>query len=309
MTTTIKTDSRMAMMIMMLHTVQRRYEDILVPLSRLLAQQASQNRNKRTRNQKKKAKLATAKTKTSKTQNPFRFLSLPAELRDYIYELALTEEGGVTLVSATKAQRRIIRRGEVSTDEHYARYRGGIRTGGQDPVPARTTSLVPNLLAVNKQVHAEGIAWLYQQPLILEDTMALHTFLAAIGPANRNVITQLVVKGWGRGRGTHKAMNVAGLTSLADCQNLESFRLDCDITAWHRQPKSLARQLYRDGHHFFERFGVVKGRKDAVLDVLQLSARNFERNGYWGYAANDPEADVEEFKKAYAAEMRKLLGC
>lgn len=243
-----------------------------------------------------------------KPQKPFPFLSLPAELRDYIYELALTEEGGVTLVSVTKAQRRTVRRGEIISDEYYYHHRGGVRMDGSDTLPAQQTSLIPNLLAVNKQIQAEATAWLYQQPIILEDTMALHTFLAAIGPSNRNAVTDIVVKGWGRGRGTHKAMNVAGMTSLADCPNLKRLRLDCDI-AWRRDPKSLARQLYRDGHFFFERFGVVKGKKDAILDVLQLGECNFDRNGYWGYTANDPVTDVAEFKRVYAAEMRKLLGC
>lgn len=178
---------------------------------------------------------------------------------------------------------------------------------GSDSLPAQQTTLSPNLLAVNKQIQVEATAWLYQQPVILEDTMALHTFLAAIGPSNRNAVTDIVVKGWGRGRGTHKAMNVAGMTSLADCPNLKRFRLDCDI-AWRRHPKSLASQLYRDGHYFFERFGVVKGKKDAILDVLQLSECNFDRTGYWNHVVNEPEADAEEFKEAYAAEMRKLLG-
>lgn len=214
----------------------------------------------------------------------------------------------MTLVSVTKAQRRTVRRGEIISDEHYYHHRGGIRMDGTDSLPAQQTSLVPNLLAVNKQIHAEATAWLYQQPIILEDTMALHTFIAAIGPANRNAVTDIVVKGWGCGRGTHKAMNVAGMTILADCPNLKRFQLDCDIS-WRRGPKSIARQLYRDGHYFFERFGAVKRRKDAILDVLQLSECNFDQAGYWGYVAKDSKEDVENLKKAYAAEMKKLLGC
>lgn len=152
----------------------------------------------------------------------------------------------------------------------------------------------------------EGVAWLYQQRLILQDTMTLHTFLAAIGPSNRKVVTDIVVEGWGEGRGTHKAMNVAGLTSLADCTNLKSFRLDCRIP-WRRQMRDLARQLYRDGHFFFEQFGAANSRKDAVVDVLELSDDNFEGGAGWLWHPRTGLSSVEENKEAFGAELRRLL--
>ena len=168
-------------------------------------------------------------------------------------------------------------------------------------------TLSPDLLAVSKQIQSEAVGYLYKQPIILEDTVALHTFLAAIGPSNRLQVTDLTVNAWGTGRGTHKAMNVAALTILAGCTNLKSIYLDCRI-GWVRAPKQLALQLYRDGHYFFEAYGAANGRKDAAVDVLQLSECNYDRTNYysWRMSADSLPASAE-FKTQFQAELRKVL--
>ena len=199
------------------------------------------------RKARKQARLA--RPRSSKPSKPFPFLSLPAELRDYIYELALTDGDGISLVSKTKAFRRTIARSRAALYNDEA------------TVPAYN-SFIPNLLAANKQIHSEGIGYLYQQRIVLEDTMALHTFLAAIGPTNRLRLSNVTVRSWGHGRGTHKAMNVAALTLLAGCTNLKVFNLDCRI-GWLRTPRDLARQLYRDGHYFLEAYGVFSNSYSA----------------------------------------------
>ena len=241
-------------------------------------------------------------------------MALPAELRDYIYELVLTDEDGLALVSKTRAYRRTIARGIILVDDtwHYSRNRRRIRT--IDHVESEDgnisyNDLAPNLLAVSKQIHAEAVGYLYKQPIMLEDTMALHAFLAAIGPSNRRQITDLTVKQWGNGRGTHKAMNFASLTLLAGCTNLRALNLDCQI-GWVRQPKNLARQIYRDGHCFLEEYGAANGRKDAAVEVLQLSEWYYDRNNYyyWQGSGNALPESAETFKNQFRTEMRKLLG-
>ena len=240
-------------------------------------------------------------------------MSLPPELRDWIYELALTDDNGITLVSKTKAFRRTIARSPLQTIEgnYYCRMRHARQQLGQKidkDVEPEANPLAPNLLAVNKQIYSEGIGYLYKQSIILEDTMALHTFLAAIGPTNRLQLTDVTVRGWGNGRGTHKAMNVAALMMLAGCTNLRIFNLDCRI-GWLRQPKHLAQQLYRDGHYFFEAYGAANGKKDAAVEVLQLDSWNFDRDNWFGWRGSaDALPEKEKFKASFQKELKRLLG-
>ncbi|KAK5108113.1 hypothetical protein LTR62_008767 [Meristemomyces frigidus] len=158
----------------------------------------------------KKAKLIAKTPKKKQNAKPFRFLDLSAELRNRIYELALIDPNGISLVAKTKSFRRTVRRGLVLDNEDgesywnsrrrnrcHASEHGG-EAGFQLPV------LVPALLAVNKQIYAEAIGYLYQQAIAVEDTYALHTFVAGLGSHSSRVV-HLTVKGWGHGRGTHKA--------------------------------------------------------------------------------------------------------
>ncbi|KAK5170294.1 uncharacterized protein LTR77_004881 [Saxophila tyrrhenica] len=233
---------------------------------------------------KKRAKFT--KPAAKKSTKPFPFLSLPAELRDYIYEFALVEPEGLKLSAKTKSHRRTIARDTAG----YWKYRRGrkhwISSDGENTT--QHTPLVPNLLAVNKQIHDEAVGYLYKQQIILEDTMALHAFIAAIGPTNRLQLEDLVVRGWGCGRGTHKAMNFASLTLLASCTNLKSLFFDCNI-GWSRTAKQTARQLHRDGHYFLEAYAAAKG-KDAAVEVVKLVPQG------------------EEFEREFREETGRLLG-
>lgn len=246
------------------------------------------------------------RAKSSKPTKPFPFLSLPAELRDCIYEMALTDDRGIFLVSKTKSFRRTIARGREAYVDDPNHTSSDDRENDEVTEPVHN-SLIPNLLAVNKQIHFEGIGYLYKQRIVLEDTMALHTFLAAIGPTNRLQLSGVTVRSWGYGRGTHKAMNVAALTLLGGCTNLKVFDLDCQI-GHLRTPRDLARQLYRDGHYFLEAYGAANGKKDAAVEVLRLSDWNFDRNNYYGWRRPMTTLPEEsEFKLKFQAELGRLL--
>ncbi|KAK1027070.1 hypothetical protein LTR33_017533, partial [Friedmanniomyces endolithicus] len=84
------------------------------------------HKNPRAIKRRKVAKKAKAPAKPKKTQKPFPFTLLPPELRDYIYELALTDEAGVTLISKTKNYRRTVAPGSI-VDKDNGGYYGGRR--------------------------------------------------------------------------------------------------------------------------------------------------------------------------------------
>ena len=135
-------------------------------------------------------------------------MDLSAELRNEIYELALTEEDGITLVTRTKQLRRRVARGTIKIEQSGSYFGKQRRTGGfrsywrvAQATQSITTGrahrqLSPDLLAVSKQIREEGSSILYRQDLIFEDMMSLHAFIAQIGTYNQKLVTELTVKSW-----------------------------------------------------------------------------------------------------------------
>ncbi|CAK1364700.1 unnamed protein product [Cercospora beticola] len=272
----------------------------------------------------KRAKVARAfaKPRKDKKVKPFRFLDLSAELRNRIYEFALVEPSELTLVARTKNYRRGIVRGAIDvaeTSRHYGkkyRYRyydwrieGHDKDESEEPKNDER-SLVPNLLAVNRQIREEASSYLYKQELILEDTNALHIFLACIGPSNRELLTDVTIRGWGVGRGTMKGYNFSALTMLQGCTNLQSLRFECSLDRY-LDSASLARQIYRDGVFFLEAIGDAQGRYDAAVDVVQLGDWHFDpskRNGWYGKNTGESaEVITQKRRSEFEAELRRLL--
>lgn len=300
--------------------------------SSLLCFASCSNSNWKKRTPRKRVRLTPRRPK--KAAKPFPFLRLPAELRDYIYELALVDPNGLSLVNKTKALRRTVTQGDI-LEEHGTGYRSWnfLRRNphlnhsqtsadqSEDEGPRVHARLSPSLLAVNKQVHAEAVSRLYAQPIALEDTLALHSFLGIIGAANRLELADLTVKSRGHGRGTHHAMNFASMTLLSTCTNLRKLRLDCLIYSGWRTggPKATAAQLYRDGHCFLEALGTAHGRKDAAIDIVELGKENFSRSGgRQRFVAPVEESEEDEcvkrqlrkvLREDFTNELRKLLGC
>jgi hypothetical protein len=224
---------------------------------------------------------------------------LPPELRDYIYELALVDPNGMRICFKAKAARRTITRVINYRSPEY--YRGDAIDDSDVPQKAQ---LVPNLLATNKQIYAEAIGYLYKQAFIVDDVMALHTFIATISPFNRLQLSTIVLQSWGEGRGVYKAMNFASLTLLAACTNLKELKFDCSIV-WDRNPKRTARHVYRNGHFFLEAFTMANG-KDAAVKVLNFGSESFGRSGY---SSVNTEDDREKLDEEFRDELKALLKC
>ena len=264
----------------------------------------------------KKSTVKKAKATTKKEPKPFLLLSLPAELREEIYRLALWDPEGLTLVSKIKGMRRTVKRDPMPSLGSYKhcgnrRYRQDLPSAAGSHSPSKVrppwTTLSPNLLAVSKQVRDEAIGVLYKQPITVDQPKTLHHFLACIGPTNRPQVSNITIKGWGHGRGVEKAMNLAGFALLADCKDLKRLFLDCFMER-QSSPQALARYVYRECHFFFEGYGDAHGKKDAAVDILKFSDSCFSnmvvrRTAYW---AEDEDLDPA-LRQKFDDELRTLL--
>lgn len=235
----------------------------------------------------------------------FPFMALPPELKNAIYALVLTDVCGIHLASKTKQYRRVVQR--VSEDNlNMHRYSHSWRCHNKSP-PSNTGSdvglanMVPNILLLNREICNEASPVLYAgNCFIVEDTTALHAFLANIGAKNRGLLADVTVKGWGYTK-AHKSMNHPGLTMLADT-NLARFCLDCNII-FHDVTKRVAKQIFRDGFHWIEAMATRNGI-DAAVAVIEVSEENLSLPRY--ISEGTTEAGCEDVLKEFRAELKKL---
>lgn len=181
---------------------------------------------------KKSKRSPTTSTRPLPKHKIFPFTTLPPELRNRIYALCLTDPNGIDLASKMRAYRRTVSRTIIARDEDG----NGKHTTRFMDVPAPDTSelpvLAPHLLRLNKEIHAEAQPILYGGNVFaLEDTMALHAFLATIGSENCASLLEVEIMGWGFTK-AHKAMNHPAFTLLKEAVNLRRLRLACRVRYW-----------------------------------------------------------------------------
>ena len=237
----------------------------------------------------------------------FPFDRLPAELKNQIYEIVLTDKNGINLISKTKHYRRTVRR-DVASFVNSSSYTYRARNRWQYPLPQPPASdvqlkaLVPNIILLNRQIFRETQPILYgSNAFFVEDTTVLHNFLAIIGRQNRGTLTNLTIKGWGISRG-HKVMNHPAFTMLADAVNLQRLHMDCRIH-WGGGPQTVARQFYRECFHYLEGIGSAKGSFDAAVELIDVLPSNFDIYRYGQDKKPSNEDNLEKFQN----ELRKLL--
>jgi len=249
-----------------------------------------------------------------------------------IYEMALVDVNGVCITTKTKAYRRTVCRTLIydpdecpptrraGTGRGHRRGYGGFHSGcarsknvqdqdSQSSSPPAISPLVPNILAVSKQIHHEAIDILYDQDFMFRDTDALHRFLTIIGPRNQQRIRSVDIKSFCTGRNT-RTLNHCAFMSLATATNLKTLYLPTTEFRYYSDAKGLARGLYSNAHFFLEAYGVANGRRDAALDVIQLGEHSFDYfyRRYQRNAVAAKPSTVEENEAVFRAELRRLLG-
>jgi hypothetical protein len=193
-----------------------------------------------------------------------------------IYELALVDPNDVSIVVRTKAYCQYPVRGPVYLDSDYDRgswrRRRALKNGATQVSPISTT-FVPALLAVNKQINAETINYLYGHEFSSENGHALTEFMAVIGRRNQRRLRVVRITSWLTRSAAQKASNRNGLTMLAGATKLDALVFDCAISG--RGPGHVAKKIYQDGQHFIVAYGAANGSRDAVVDIIELDDANF----------------------------------
>ena len=235
-----------------------------------------------------------------------------------IYEMALTEDDGVGIATKTKAYRRTVCRVLIDDEDYrYSRRyrrpatgRGKAKRSQEPDEEPQLHSLVPNLLAVSKQIHHEAVNILYGQDLKFHDSDALHRFLEIIGPSNQKRLQSVDLVSFCTGR-NKQALNHCAFMSLAAATNLKTLHLNSAyLLGWHTNAKVFARILFGNTHFFLEAYGRANGRMDAAVDILDIDDDVFDRF-YQGRYRNGNVTKVptlEENKVLFRAELCRLLG-
>lgn len=243
----------------------------------------------------KKAKSSTKVAKNSpkpRAEASFRFLDLPSELRNHIYELCLFSTEGVALTTRTRRHCFVVRQCYAIQTQMYPRIL-------KKTWPAHTKPSIILTLA-NKQVREESVGYLYGQHFHFKDSKALLAFLGTIGHTNVARLQDITIREWGT-----MATDNHALTALAPATSMRTVKIEVygrycalDTAGYGRW---LAKQVWRCSHFFVRTYGAAAGRKDAALDVLDFSAalkrRARRHNSQW-------KAMAEEFKE----EMRRFIG-
>jgi hypothetical protein len=191
----------------------------------------------------------------------FPFNSLPAEVRELIYVLALTDPNFIFLVTKYRDNDCVVRRDPSRSSRTY---RGWNRSDNLQSATNPVSTLVPNLLALSHQNFNEAQPILYgKNAFAVENSFALHAFLANIRPRNVAILKDMAFKGWGTSK-LHSALNYPAFTLLASAVNLKRLHIDCRIGA---------NQLYYSGIHWFKAVGQAKGKFDAAVDIIELEEK------------------------------------
>ena len=231
-------------------------------------------------------------------------------MRHEIYRHALTDVEELFLIARTRHYRRTAQIAapiEARETRRRNRYWSPPPETATNQDSTRVPALVPNILALSRRVHDEAQPILYGRNVFaLDDTSALHAFIANIGPKNCATLKEILINGWGFSR-AHKAINHPAFTILGQAVNLKRLHIKCQIH-WGN-PTDVARQIYRDGHHWFHTIGIAKGRIDAAVDILDIGDQNLGARYQWTNNVREwvKSSDEEQKIQQFQAELRKLL--
>ncbi|KAK8091700.1 hypothetical protein PG997_002061 [Apiospora hydei] len=269
--------------------------------------------------------------KPKKQQKPFPFQSLPAELRNIIYSMVLTDSrGAVYLEAKGKSHRRIAKHCSP-----FSTYHSWCTQAADGPTADQWDRngdyrLTPALLATSRAVHAEAAPLLYGQRFVAQDGFALAAFLMQLSPSRVALLRRVAIRDWADTR-SHTSTNLPAAALLRDAApGLARFEIQTGLVSRYirycgsgyrdRRHNAvapvlrLARKVYRDCHPLL--YAVMRARGfDAVLDVVRLVEDEWDclaagyrcSNTALAAPAENAELEIQKFKGLYADELRRLM--
>ncbi|KAG9941588.1 hypothetical protein KCU85_g9538, partial [Aureobasidium melanogenum] len=174
---------------------------------------------------------------------PFPLMELPLEIRLMIYKLLLNETStSLTLLTQGHAEQEIVRRGYLKKQPKPNSGRQILLKKVHKPSDEDITHLQPVILRVSKTIYDEAISILYRQTLEFEHPIALKKFLFTIGPNNRLLLQNIVLRGWQDDEFPvwQQAVSSA-FDRLLTVQNLRSICMDRHVSSSSDMPL-----MYRD---------------------------------------------------------------
>jgi len=247
--------------------------------------------------QKRSKKVASIGTTTAtppepEPEAPFPFLDLPAEIRNQIYEYALSDAYGIGLVTRTRNHGQVVR---VSTRTPPA----GYWYVGQT-FPHRN-NLVPNLTVLNKQLRTETINYLYQQHFHLPDSRALLAFLSTIGHANAARLREITVYNWRSDARDYAAMTALAPATALRRSTIKDFILRRGDT--EQYARNVANKIWRQSHFFIQAYGAAAGRRDAALGIINVRASFAFRMRH----RNVQQDVLDGMQEAFLEQLRRFV--
>jgi hypothetical protein len=283
----------------------------------------------------------------------FPFMSLPGELRNQIYEECLKDcninkygeyEDCLWLHAKQWRYQQIVQRVNLTPefwkeDSNWNRHilccnaKGAtiFETGLADG----NKSLVPNILAVSKQIYQEAMPILYGQRMVFADVTALAAFAARISHNTASLLRHIEIRCWNR-TVSRRNMPFTAMCLLAakGATNIKNLNINCLVgSLWFGQfyhpahitrtrvrpetdiPKGYARRVYRACYPLLEAIG--KEKPDGLdqcdwyrgLDVIQFGDRFFQdwfdyRNNVMKSQTDKPRCNADLVARK---ELRKLM--
>jgi len=252
--------------------------------------------------QKMKSTHASRKrTKASKSEI-FPFLSMPGELRNQIYELALVNPDGHYLVATYRKGMRTVR---AANHGAYSNI-----TSRYFLPKHRDATTAHGLFAVNRQTNEEARTLVYSKPFVFENDTALHTFFVAIGAKNRALLTNISLETW-CGRGSFWNMPFQAFSMLL-FPSFSMLSMGCDnISRFHfkptlheiMHPEHLAEAFYTKAHPWLRALVRSKGSTDAAVAVIEFNADENEQ----GRCSVNHRIDVRQAMDKFKAALKRRL--